>query len=298
MCNSQRYKFLLSPLYFIFIFCVSTAISHADVLLEDIRANNRFSTTQLFSNGTVSTGSGNAESGDYVLFTCVTEDPNNTNSFLPPAPGSWTEVDTEKCFGPSSCISGIWGGFVGTPNAFDVTCSWEPTTSFVFAAGSFRYEGVDGENPIIAFSCFSSTTETGSTVNFPQVVTEAGSQVVYILNRSNFTAPGGVPTIITTFDFPSVGDGVFFADAFNTFTNVATQGETRFHDTGGLTEPFTIDISGDTVEYRACTIALRMGTPPLNISAVPTLSEWGLIAMASLIGIAGFMVIRRRKVTS
>jgi len=33
-------------------------------------------------------------------------------------------------------------------------------------------------------------------------------------------------------------------------------------------------------------------------SAVPTLSEWGLIAMASILGIVGFMVIRRRKVTA
>jgi len=31
-------------------------------------------------------------------------------------------------------------------------------------------------------------------------------------------------------------------------------------------------------------------------SAVPTLSEWGLIAMAGILGIVGFMVIRRRKV--
>jgi hypothetical protein len=29
----------------------------------------------------------------------------------------------------------------------------------------------------------------------------------------------------------------------------------------------------------------------------PTLSEWGLIAMASLLGIVGFMVMRRRKAT-
>jgi hypothetical protein len=30
---------------------------------------------------------------------------------------------------------------------------------------------------------------------------------------------------------------------------------------------------------------------------IPTLSEWGLIAMASLLGIVGFMVMRRRKAT-
>ena len=33
-------------------------------------------------------------------------------------------------------------------------------------------------------------------------------------------------------------------------------------------------------------------------SDVPTLSEWGLIIMAGLLGIIGFMVIRRRKVTA
>jgi len=31
---------------------------------------------------------------------------------------------------------------------------------------------------------------------------------------------------------------------------------------------------------------------------VPTLSEWGLIAMAGILGIAGLIVIRRRKVTA
>jgi len=35
--------------------------------------------------------------------------------------------------------------------------------------------------------------------------------------------------------------------------------------------------------------------PPTN---VPTLSEWGLIIMASILGITGFMVIRRRKITA
>lgn len=34
------------------------------------------------------------------------------------------------------------------------------------------------------------------------------------------------------------------------------------------------------------------------VTSVPTLSEWGLIAMSGLLGIAGFMVIRRRKVAA
>lgn len=37
---------------------------------------------------------------------------------------------------------------------------------------------------------------------------------------------------------------------------------------------------------------------PLVVSPIPTLSEWGLIAMAGVIGIIGLLAIRRRKVTA
>ncbi len=40
-----------------------------------------------------------------------------------------------------------------------------------------------------------------------------------------------------------------------------------------------------------------MFTPPV-VRNVPTLSEWGLIAMATLFGIVGFIVIRRRELTT
>ena len=40
-----------------------------------------------------------------------------------------------------------------------------------------------------------------------------------------------------------------------------------------------------------------MCEPPPH-EPIPTLSEWGLIAMASILGIVGFMVMRRRKVTA
>jgi hypothetical protein len=38
--------------------------------------------------------------------------------------------------------------------------------------------------------------------------------------------------------------------------------------------------------------------PQAVVSPIPTLSEWGLIAMVAVLGIVGFMVIRRRKVTA
>ena len=33
-------------------------------------------------------------------------------------------------------------------------------------------------------------------------------------------------------------------------------------------------------------------------TSIPTLSQWELIAMAGILGIIGFMVIRRKKVTA
>jgi|GEM_PF-1804458 len=35
-----------------------------------------------------------------------------------------------------------------------------------------------------------------------------------------------------------------------------------------------------------------------RVSNVPTLSEWGLIAMAGVLGVVGFMVMRRKRVTA
>ena len=40
------------------------------------------------------------------------------------------------------------------------------------------------------------------------------------------------------------------------------------------------------------------GIPPIPPSNVPTLSEWGLIAMAAILGIVGFMVMRSKKATA
>jgi len=38
--------------------------------------------------------------------------------------------------------------------------------------------------------------------------------------------------------------------------------------------------------------------PPPSVTTVPTLSEWGLIAMAGLMGMAALLVMRRRKLTA
>ncbi len=55
---------------------------------------------------------------------------------------------------------------------------------------------------------------------------------------------------------------------------------------------FSVFIPGQVCDKQAgeCVVP-----PSANI---PTLSEWGLLAMAGILGIVGFMVIRRRKVTA
>jgi len=63
--------------------------------------------------------------------------------------------------------------------------------------------------------------------------------------------------------------------------------------------------AGSTVRFRAAEVDnqfflnfmidnLTCEAPP----AVPTLSEWGLIVMASILGIVGFLVMRRRQLTA
>jgi YVTN family beta-propeller protein len=61
----------------------------------------------------------------------------------------------------------------------------------------------------------------------------------------------------------------------------------------------TTDSIVDTIEVSNPssygTFITREVIPP---AIVPTLSEWGLIAMAGILGIVGFIVIRRKKVSA
>lgn len=61
-------------------------------------------------------------------------------------------------------------------------------------------------------------------------------------------------------------------------------------------------VSGSTVTVTCSPQGIEQGTCVFNnviaTRNVPTLSEWGLIAMASILGIVGFIVARKRKVTA
>jgi len=65
----------------------------------------------------------------------------------------------------------------------------------------------------------------------------------------------------------------------------------------GTTTAFdsTANLTGDNPDFH-CQLMLIKCIDPSAATNVPTLSEWGLIAMASILGIAGFMIIRRKRI--
>ncbi len=66
----------------------------------------------------------------------------------------------------------------------------------------------------------------------------------------------------------------------------------HLNDDGGYRCGANIDLNFSTAFQR---IVLQ---PAGERSSIPTLSEWGLIAMAGFMGIAGLLVMRRRKLTA
>jgi len=64
----------------------------------------------------------------------------------------------------------------------------------------------------------------------------------------------------------------------------------------GATEDLnTPEEGGDSFER---IVYMSSPPPPPPPAMIPTLSEWGLIAMAGILGLVGFMVMRRRKATA
>jgi hypothetical protein len=61
-----------------------------------------------------------------------------------------------------------------------------------------------------------------------------------------------------------------------------------------------IEGNGANIEQQVedCRQRLIQGCNLKIINPIPTLSEWGLIAMAGLMGIVGFIVMRRRKIAA
>lgn len=255
------------PLFFLSVTASQAVVQLVDTEESGIRNNVDNDITQ----GIIASGSGAA--GDFEVIMCSTFSDGN-NFFLNPTPGDWSELDSGQCGGSSACILGIFGRFDESADSSNIACNWTDTTS-VFAAGSFRYSGVDIDNPIIAVACNSGTA--GAMVA-PSVITEPGSAVIGVTSVGadlNLVTQDAVGSIFAQGFSSSAGEfTLIFASSFEFLK-------------GGPTGD--IILGSTSSDWRACTIALRK--VPTNI---PTLSEWGLGIFAVLFGITAVWALRRR----
>lgn len=282
---------LFIPIFVISLFLISSS-ALADVALEDLRGNIRFSSELSFNTAVVETGNGNI--GDFEIIACSVVDPNEVNNFTAPS-GTWVPLDTGDCGGSNTCIGGIWSRFAEIGGSQDIACNWTEN-NFVFAGGSIRLSGVDGENPIIGIDCEQGAG--GNTAVAPSINTEAGSAVVRIFTFRPLTVPNFEPFVYVNTD-PLIDSIRYEAFSFNSFQVIVNDGLVDFFEFDGPTGSEDLIYDSGPIAWRACTIAIRMGTPPPPVVAeVPTLNEWGLIAFAALTGIAGFWFIRRRQITA
>lgn len=261
----------------VFIVVISVIQSHASIFLQDTTADGDADLVP-FTQSLAQTGSG--VPGDFEVLMCATTS-NGANSFLDPTPGPFSTLDQGSCGGGGDCILGIFTRFDDSPDETDNFCNWTVATR-VFGAGSFRYSGVDTDDPVIGFDC---DTGSGIIATAPSIFTEAGSVVIRVFssgalnpvmldNQANQELQGSFTAV-------SVVGGQEF---------VLIHGESfAFQEEGPTgTDELNIEITAD---WRACTIALRM--EPTNI---PTLSEWGLGIFVALTGIAAVWALRRRAV--
>jgi len=120
---------------------------------------------------------------------------------------------------------------------------------------------------------------------------------------------GGIPNACNPMVMPGVGTALTFQDWCRVENDCADDEPNFAVELYMNYIRWTIGNTG--VGWNDCTENCTVGDncPPTSsyfvqcdlpdkvVSPIPTLSEWGLIAMAGVLGIIGFIVIRRRKVT-
>lgn len=276
-------KLIVLPILALFAFI---AFSDANAVVRVVDATGTAdSSAQAFTSGEVDTVSGNYEvgAGDFSLLFCGTESELlSPNSFNPPAPDGWTELDDNMC-GSNGCASGIWGKFTDTADNVPTTCSWG-VPHFVFVGGTLRYADVDRDDPIIDIACQSGV---GPEATAPSIVAEPGSHVV---RTATFSVPGGSQCL---FQQEEITVGILDLCASAEISNIWINAFSIPDFEGGPTGEDSLELPLADTEWRACTIALRMTT-----RNIPTMSEWGFIAVAVFMGAVGVWYLRRKQQTA
>lgn len=99
-----------------------------------------------------------------------------------------------------------------------------------------------------------------------------------------------------------LGSSIDCSSGFDTivfFMDVPEEQLNRLSGEIALADPAegSITINGLFYEWRNCELLVNELVPVRITRPIPTLSEWGLIAMASIIGIVGVMFVMRRRIT-
>lgn len=107
-------------------------------------------------------------------------------------------------------------------------------------------------------------------------------------------APGSVVTFVVTAG-PNAGPIVCSETGTNTnTTNAAGQATCTYHDNGGAGSDTVQANIGLLLSNTVTVVWSGVGPPPASTN-IPTLSEWGLIVMAGLLGLMGLWAVGRRK---
>ena len=119
----------------------------------------------------------------------------------------------------------------------------------------------------------------------------------------DFTAPGGKPSNFTLMDPSNDSRLIDIASSFGKVVNVTEDVPEGWSlDDIVCDEPIGVNIldipNGKSFECLTDSGSANCTFFNSEVEPIPTLSEWGLIAMAGLLGIVGFMVMRRRKATT
>ncbi len=276
-------KILRLMLFTFFVLFLSVSASRARINLVDsettgFRSNIDNNVTQV----EVSSGSGNA--GDLEVLFCSTVSYGG-NSFLDPAPDGWMEINQGECGGNGPCIFGIFRRFDQSADSSVIACNWTDPTSAV-AAISFRYSGVDSENPVIDVQCSEGTG--ADQLIIPSVNTEPGSAVIIAISFG-FAPDQNMMINLQANPIFQGNESAVGQSTSPPIQQVIVSAQSNLYLAGGPTGDFQFGTAGS--DWRGCAIALR-AVP----TTIPTLSEWGMIAAATGLMIVGvYFAVRRRK---
>lgn len=272
----KTFKFILAVSFF---FVVHFGVSQAAIDFVD--ASGSAVTGNGITQMNISPTSG--PEGEFEILACVTG--STGSNFFTNAEVDWNNFNLGNCGGPN-CTMGIFTKLSPMENNLNSTCFWDEGT-FTAAGAVLRYSGVRTIGPVADFDC---NMGIGNTATTPSINAPEGSMVVRIYgSNGSFSDIQGLPG---SRDF---GRSIIEAEfnEFDAMSSLFVYGE-PFAD-GGIAGEVSIQYELVDTAWRACAISLIMEGTPLA-RAIPTMSEWGMIAFVVIAGVAAVLVLRRRSV--